>query len=127
MPRQSVMAAGATAPQGPYSQAIRAGDFLFLSGEGPLDAEGNVVGSGIAEQTRATMRNLAAILDVGGASFADVVKATVFLSTMNDYDEFNRAYGELVTEPFPARICVAAGGLWGGILVEIDVIAYCGS
>jgi 2-iminobutanoate/2-iminopropanoate deaminase len=120
------MATGATAPQGPYSHAIRAGDFLFVSGEGPLDGSGNIVGEGVAEQTRETMRNLAEILSAGSASFADVVKATVFLSSMDDYDEFNRAYGEFVPAPFPARICVAAGGLWGGILVEIDVIAYCG-
>ena len=126
MAKHAVAAIGATAPQGPYSHAVRAGEFLFVSGEGPLDEAGNLVGDGIAEQTRVTMQNLAKILDAGGASFADVVKATVFLASMADYDEFNRAYGEFVTSPSPARICVAAGGLWGGILVEIDVIAYCG-
>ena len=72
------------------------------------------------------MRNLARILASAGASFDHVVKATVFLSTMDDYQAFNAAYGEFVGRPFPARVCVAAGGLYEGILVEVELIAYLG-
>ena len=94
---------------------------------GPLDREGRLLGDDIAEQTRATMRNLGGILEAAGASFADVVKATIFLSAMDDYHASNEAYRAFVVEPLPARICVAAGGLYHGILVEMDVIAYRGA
>ena len=73
------------------------------------------------------MRNLGGVLEAADASFADVVKATVFLSTMDDYHAFNEACRAFVVEPLPARICVAAGGLYHGILVEMDVIAYRGA
>jgi 2-iminobutanoate/2-iminopropanoate deaminase len=124
---REVRSVKATAPQGPYSQAIRAGDFLFVSGAGPLDTTGQLVGDDIREQAVATLRNLEEVLTSAGASFRNVVKATVFLSKMDDYQEFNDAYREFASPPFPARTCVAAGGLYHGILVEIDLIAFLGT
>lgn len=126
MPKKEISAAGATKPQGPYSHAIRAGDLLFVSGQGPLDEEGRIVGENVAEQTRVTMQNLTKILEAAGGTFANAVQVTVFLSTMSDYQAFNTAYREFVEQPFPARICVAAGGLLKDMLIEVDLIAYLG-
>ena len=117
------------APQaiGPYSQAIRAGEYLFVSGQIPLDpATGSLVSGTIAEETRRVLDNLGAILDAAGASFDRVVKTTVYLANMADFAAMNEVYATYFHAPAPARATVQAAGLPRGVRVEIDLIAYLG-
>ena len=112
---------------GPYTQAIRAGDFLFLSGQIALDpATGKIVGDGIVEQTHQVLKNLAAVLEAGGASFRHVVKTTVYLADMADFPTVNEIYGSYMSTPAPARATVQAAGLPRGVRVEIDADAFLG-
>jgi 2-iminobutanoate/2-iminopropanoate deaminase len=114
------------APQaiGPYSQAVRAGNLLFVSGQGHLDpATGALAAGDIATQTRRVMDNIGAILKAAGASFDDVVRTTVYLADMNDFAAMNAAYGEYFTAPAPARTTIQAARLPRDLRVEIDVIA----
>ena len=109
---------------GPYSQAVRAGQLLFVSGQVPLDpATGQLVDGDIAAQTRRVFDNLAAVLKAGGRSFADVVRTTVFLADMNDFATVNEVYGTYFSEPYPARATVQVARLPKDARVEIDVIA----
>jgi 2-iminobutanoate/2-iminopropanoate deaminase len=109
---------------GPYSQAVRAGQLLFVSGQVPLDpATGQMVDGDIAAQTRRVFDNLGAVLEAGGRSFADVVRTTVFLADMNDFAAVNEVYGTYFTEPYPARATVQVARLPKDARVEIDVIA----
>ena len=114
------------APQaiGPYSQGIRAGNLLFVSGQGHLAPEtGALVTGDVAAQTRRVMDNIGAILKAGGASFDNVVRTTVYLADMNDFAAMNAAYGEYFTAPAPARTTIQAARLPRDLRVEIDVIA----
>ena len=114
------------APQaiGPYSQAIAAGQLLFLSGQIPLDpATGKLVDGGIAEQTHRVMSNLRAVLTAAGASFDNVVRTTIFLADMNDFAAVNEVYGSYFENPAPARACVQAAALPMQARVEIDAVA----
>ena len=112
---------------GPYSQAIKAGDFLFVSGQIPLNpATGQVVEGGIAEQTHQVLKNLGAVLAAAGASHARAVKTTVYLQDMADFAAMNEVYGTYFSAPAPARATVQAAALPRGVKVEIDVVAYLG-
>ena len=109
---------------GPYSQAVRAGQLLFLSGQVPLDPlSGSIVDGDIAIQARRVLDNLGAILKAGGLSFAHVVRTTVFLADMNDFGVLNQVYGTYFSEPYPARATVQVARLPKDARVEIDVIA----
>ena len=109
---------------GPYSQAVRAGQLLFVSGQVPLDpATGQIVAGDIAAQTRRVFDNLGAVLKAGGRSFADVVRTTVFLADMNDFAAVNDVYGTYFSEPYPARATVQVARLPKDARVEIDLIA----
>ena len=109
---------------GPYSQAVRAGQLLFLSGQVPLDpATGQLVDGDIAAQTRRVFDNIRAVLDAAGRSFADVVRTTVFLADMNDFAAVNEVYGQYFKEPYPARTTVQVARLPKDARVEIDLIA----
>ena len=109
---------------GPYSQAVRAGHLLFLSGQIPLDsATGMVVAGGTADQTRQVCENLGAILRAAGASFADVVKTTVYLSDLADFGAMNEVYARYFPPPSPARATIQAARLPRDVRVEIDAIA----
>lgn len=109
---------------GPYSHGAWAGDLLFLSGQTPIDpATGVLVPGGIAEQTAQVFDNLEAVLRDAGLSLADVIKCTVFLTTMDDFPEMNAEYGRRFAEPFPARSTVAVAGLPLGARVEIELVA----
>jgi len=109
---------------GPYSQAVRVGQLLFVSGQVPLDpATGEMVSGDIAAQTRRVFENLGAVLKAGGRSFNDVVRTTVFLADMNYFAEVNKVYGTYFSEPYPARATVQVARLPKDARVEIDVIA----
>lgn len=109
---------------GPYSQAIRAGDLLFLSGQIPLDpATGQMIEGDITAQTRRVMDNLGAILDAAGLSFADVARTTIFLADLNDFVKVNEVYGSYFREPYPARATVQVARLPRDSRVEIDAVA----
>ena len=110
-------------PTGAYSPGIRAGDFLFVSGQGPLDpATGTIVGGTIEEQVRRTLENVRAVLEAGGATMADCVKVQVHLADIRDFARFNAVYAEFFPDPKPARTTVESG--LEGILVEIDAVAH---
>jgi 2-iminobutanoate/2-iminopropanoate deaminase len=115
---------------GPYSQAIRAGQLLFLSGQIPLDpASGQLVDGDIAAQTRRVMENLAAVLKTAGLSLADVVRTTIYLADMSDFAKVNEVYGGYFTPaagPAPARATVQVAQLPRGARVEIDAVASFG-
>ncbi|MEF3302008.1 RidA family protein [Paenibacillus sp. GYB003] len=119
--RRAIRTREAFAGDGPYSQAVLSGGFVFVSGQGPLDLHGNVVGETIEEQTGLTLRNIERILAAAGCTMDDVVKVNVILRHIGDFDKFNDVYRTYFREPMPARTCYE-GGL-DGILVEIDAIA----
>jgi 2-iminobutanoate/2-iminopropanoate deaminase len=122
--RQAVSTPSAPAAIGPYSQAIRAGNLLFVSGQIPLDpGTGAMVSGDITAQTRQVFANLDAILKAAGASFDHVVRTTVYLADMNDFPAMNAVYGEYFASPAPARATVQAARLPRDSRVEIDVIA----
>jgi 2-iminobutanoate/2-iminopropanoate deaminase len=110
----------APAPKGPYSQGRRVGNLLFVAGQGPFDAKGNLVGTTIVEQTKATLANVKAIVEAGGATLADVVKVNVYLTDLADFAAMNEVYASFFPEPYPVRTTVQAGLL--GFLVEIDAV-----
>lgn len=114
----------APAPLGPYSQGIVDGDRIFVSGQGPIDpATGEIVEGDVGDHADQVLRNAAAILEAGDASLDDVVKTTVFLADIDDYDAVNEIYAEHMSDPFPARSAVAVRDLPGGIDVEIELVA----
>jgi 2-iminobutanoate/2-iminopropanoate deaminase len=122
--KQAVSSPDAPKAIGPYSQAVRAGQLLFVSGQVPLDpSTGQLVNGDIAAQTRRVFDNLGAVLKAGGRSFADVVRTTVFLADMNDFAAMNEVYGQYFSEPYPARATVQVARLPKDARVEIDVIA----
>ena len=122
--REAVSTSSAPAAIGPYSQAIRAGNLLFLSGQIPIDPKtANLVEGGIEPQTRQVFQNIAAILTAAGASFDNVVSAGVFLADMNDFGKMNAIYAEYFSSPAPARATVQVARLPKDCLVEIQVTA----
>lgn len=113
---------------GPYSQAVRAGDLVFASGQIPIDpATGEFVGTGIAEQTEQVLRNLTAVFEAAGVGMDQVVKTTVFLVDMNDFTAMNEVYGRFFGAEPPARATVQAARLPRDAKVEIEAIAAIGS
>ncbi len=109
---------------GPYSQAIRSGNLVFVSGQLPIDpATGQFAQGGIKELTRQSLSNVRAILEAEGLTMANVVKTSVFLADMADFAEMNEVYATFFTAPFPARSAVAVKTLPKGAQVEIEVIA----
>lgn len=122
--RQIIKTEDAPGAIGPYSQAVAANGFVFVSGQIPIDpATGQFVEDGIAEQTEQVLRNLSKVLDAAGTSLARVVKTTVFLADMGDFAAMNEVYGRFFDENPPARSTVQAARLPRDARVEIDVIA----
>ncbi len=123
--RDVVSSRGAPAAIGPYSQAIRAGGFLFISGQIPLDPEsGQVVDGDVAAQTHRVMQSLGAILKAAGASYDHVVRTTIFLTDLADFALVNDVYGSYFAAPAPTRATVQVAALPKGVSVEIDAIAH---
>ncbi|HKT70548.1 MAG TPA: Rid family hydrolase [Terriglobales bacterium] len=113
-------------PMGAYSQGWRAGDFIFVTGSGPIDpVTGKLVGDTIEEQTEQTITNLEAILEADGATLADVVKVSTHLHDPNLFPRYNSVYARRFTKPYPVRTTVGSNlGALPGMLIEIDCIAY---
>lgn len=121
--KQSVYSRQAPEPIGPYSQGVRSGGFVWLSGQIGIDpATGNLTG-GIEEQTTRAMENQKAVLAASGLTFSDVVQTRIYLTSMNDFTPVNRIYGTYFTDTFPARSTVQVAGLPKGALVEIEMVA----
>ena len=111
------------APKGPYSPAVRAGDFIYVSGQTPRDpVTGELVGDDVASQTRGTLKNLQRVLEQAGAGLEDVISVTVYLQRADDWDAMNSVYREVFRGPHPSRTTVGAD--LRGILVEISAVAY---
>ena len=120
-----VSTTNAPAAVGPYSQAIKAGAFLFCSGQIPIDpATGQFVPGGVAEQAEQVLKNVKAVLEAAGYSLADVIKATVFATSMNDFSVVNGVYAKFFEKETPARSFVEVSALPKGALVEIEVVAW---
>jgi 2-iminobutanoate/2-iminopropanoate deaminase len=124
MNKEVIATANAPKAIGPYEQAIKVGEFVYISGQIPLDPKtGNLVEGDIKVQTRRVMENLKAILEAAGSSLERVVKATVFLKSIGDFAAMNEIYAEYLGAAKPARSTVAVADLPRGALVEIDLIA----
>ena len=125
MSKQQITTKTGASPVGAYSQGLRAGDFVFVSGQGPIDpATGKIVGKTIEEQTARTLENIKAILEAGGAMMADVVKVSAHLTDLSNFAAYNKVYATYFPDPKPVRTTVGSQLL--GMLVEIDAIAYVG-
>jgi 2-iminobutanoate/2-iminopropanoate deaminase len=121
---QAFSAEAAPKAIGPYSQAVRVGNLLFLSGQIPLDpATGQMVEGDVVVQTRRVMENLAAVLSSAGLSFANVARTTIYLADLGDFAKVNEVYGSYLSAPFPARATVQVARLPRDASVEIDAIA----
>lgn len=117
--------AGVSAPRGPYSPAVRAGDFIFVSGQVPVNPETQKLElSDITGETRLVLANIQRLLDAAGATAADVVKCSVFLADGTDFDAMNAVYAEFFGDTKPARTTVVCQFAMPGMRVEIDCIAY---
>lgn len=127
MEKKIINTVSAPAPIGPYSQAVRAGNLLFVSGQVAFEpATGNLVTGDIPAETKQVMENLKAVLAAAGAGFSHIVKTTIFLSDMALFAQVNEVYGSYFSSDFPARETVAVKGLPRGVNVEISVTAYLG-
>lgn len=122
MPRLSINLAADLSSQ-PYSDAVWNGDTLLLSGRVAIGRDGRLIDGSVADQTIQALANIRAVLDQAGLTLSDVVKTTVFLTSMDDYAAMNSAYLAAFAHPLPARSCVAVAGLPLGALVEIEVVA----
>ena len=111
-------------PIGPYSQAVEADGFIFLSGQIGLNPKTGELAVGLAQQTHQVMENIIAVLKSEGCSFANVVKSTVFLQSISDFTDFNRIYSEYFKENPPARTTVEVSALPRNALIEIDIVAH---
>lgn len=127
MANEVITTPNAPAAIGPYSQAIKSGDLLFVSGQIPLDPKSKeLVEGGIEAQTERVMHNLRAILQAAGASFEDVVKTTIYLTDSSDFPRVNQVYGSFFSDAPPARATVQVAALPLGASIEIDAVARLG-
>ncbi|MCW5907798.1 MAG: RidA family protein [Chitinophagales bacterium] len=124
MSKQIVNTPNAPAAIGPYSQAVKCGNFLFVSGQIPIDpATGTLINGSIEDETHRVMKNLNAILEEAGSGFVNVLKATIFIKNMNDFARINEVYASYFSGNYPARETVEVARLPKNVNVEISVIA----
>ncbi len=124
--RQIVHTDQAPAAVGPYSQAVKAGNFLFISGQLGMNMEtGKIAYDSVEEQVTQVLKNLEMIAKAGGSSLSRAVKVTVYLTDLNDFDKMNSIYGTFFPDTPPARVCVEVGALPKGVSVEMDAICVC--
>ncbi|ADC72500.1 endoribonuclease L-PSP [Thioalkalivibrio sp. K90mix] len=126
MSREIIQTENAPAAIGPYSQAVRAGDTLYLSGQIPLDpATMELVDGGIEDQIRRVFDNLKAVLEAANADFSDIAKLNIFLIDLTHFPLVNKIMSEVFAEPYPARAAIGVAALPKGAQVEMDAIAWC--
>ena len=123
MTRRAVSTSAAPPAAGPYSQAIETEDYVFCAGQIGRDPSSGAMAEGVEAQTEQVLRNLAAVLDAAGCTFADVVKTTCFLADINDFAAFNGVYAGFMSDPPPARSTFQVAALPMGALVEIEAVA----
>lgn len=123
MKREVISSKNGPAPLGPYSQAVKVGDFIFVSGQKGLDPLGSKVSSTIEDETRQALGNVKGILEGAGSSLGEVVKTTVFLTDMDDFAKMNAVYSQYFTECRPARTAVEVSRIPGGGKIEIEAVA----
>lgn len=122
---QKIVPQGSATPRGHYSPGVRAGDFIYVSGQGPIDPKTDkLVVTDVATQTRLTLENIQRVLQAGGADLVDVVKVSVFLKHIDDFQAMNAVYGEFFGEIKPARTTIESKFHQSDMLVEVDCIAY---
>ena len=122
--KEVIISKKAPRPVGPYSQAIKIGNLIFVAGQGPLDPEtGKIVRGDIREQTKQTFKNIEAILNAAGLTLEHIVKVSVFLKNINDFNKMNESYATLFKRDPPARTTVEANLPREGMLIEADVVA----
>lgn len=124
--KRIISTTNAPAAVGPYSQAVRAGNTLYISGQLPIDPLTKTVPEGVEAQTAQCLKNIDAILSEAGYDRSDVVKSTVLLTSMSDFAAMNGVYGGFYAEPFPSRVAYEVCALPMGVSVEIETIAYKG-
>ncbi len=125
--RKTISSENAPKALGPYSQAVRAGDYVFLSGQVPINPEtGKLVENSLDDEVRQVLKNLTAVMEAAGGTLKNIVKSTIFLTDMNDFAAVNKVYGEHFPENPPARACVQVSKLPLGARVEIEAVAYLG-
>ena len=125
MPKIPITTEKAPRAVGPYTQGIRAGDFLFISGQVPFDpATGKLVEGDIAAQTHMVLKNIQAIIEAGGGTMANIVKVNVYLTNMDEFKSFNEVYAQYFSKTPPARCTVEVSRLLPGVMVEIEAIAH---
>jgi 2-iminobutanoate/2-iminopropanoate deaminase len=124
MAREFIKTQNAPQPLGPYSQGIKTGDFLFVSGQGPIDPKtGKMVELDIEKQTRQVLQNIKAIVEAGGFSLMDVVKVSIFLKNASDFQKMNEVYKTFFQEKPPTRTTLQAEFVAPGMLIEVEAIA----
>ena len=127
MPRTPIQTASAPAAIGPYSQAVRAGNMVFFSGQIPLDpATGNVVDGGIEAQARRAFDNLKAVADAAGGSMADIVRVGLYLTDLSQFAAVNTVMADYFEAPYPARSTIEVSALPKGVLFEVDAVMVLG-
>lgn len=125
--KKALLTQSAPAPIGPYSQAIQVGNFVFCSGQVPIDPKtGNIDAKDVRGQADQVMKNIAEVLKTADVGFGNVVKTTIYLKNMSDFATVNEVYGSYMREPYPARSTVEVAALPKGALVEIEVLAVTG-
>jgi len=127
MTKEIISTTNAPGAIGPYSQAVRCGDFLYISGQIPIDPSlGEVIGDDVRTQTGQVIKNIGAVLEAAGLSYANVVKTTVFMTDLGEFSVMNEVYGSFFTESPPARAAFQVVRLPKDVLVEIEAIAHAG-
>ena len=121
MSKQPIVPADAMPPAGPYSPGIRAGNLVFVSGQGPFDAAGNLVGDDFATQARATFANIERVLHAAGAQLSDIVRIGCYLKSLDHFAEWNAIMADFLPQPYPARTTIPSD--LPNFLIEIDAIA----
>lgn len=120
---EAVETSNAPAAIGPYSQAIKAGNFIFASGQIPVNPSDGTIPEKVEEQAKQAFQNLRSVLEAAGSGLQNVIKTTVFIKNMGDFAAINTVYADYFSRPFPARSCVEVSALPKGVLVEIEAVA----
>lgn len=127
MANEAVSTENAPAALGPYSQAIKAGGFVFTAGMVPIDPKTGKMPDSIEDQTKQVIENVTAVLKASGAEPKDIVRTTVYLTDMGTFDVVNGIYSMIVDKPYPSRVCIQVSKIPKGAKIMVDAVAYCGN